>query len=279
MWKRHWKLWRDPFVGPGLPYVPLATHEEAVARLVDTIETGQRRAVLRAWAGLGKSVVLARALAETRGPARRTVLLSSPGDGAGMLAGLAEGLGRRVPSGAGRGPCWKALDEAVRLCRWQHLGVILAVDDCQHLTDPSDRLDLERLTHLDPHPETRLTVLLASRTVEDEGPAPVAAAAAAPAPWELLIRLPPLTRSEVEAYLTAKLAAAGRDAPTFTPRAIHRLHADAAGNPRGLDRLASLALRAGALRGLEIVTPDIVEAVACECALESADLAPEARPA
>src|SRR5947207_10625334 len=86
VWKRHWKLGRDPFVGAGTPYVSVAPHAEAVARLVDTIETGQRRAVLRAGAGLGKSSVLARALAETRSPWRRAVFLSSPSDGAGLLA-------------------------------------------------------------------------------------------------------------------------------------------------------------------------------------------------
>jgi MSHA biogenesis protein MshM len=262
VWKRHWKLLRDPFVGSGSPYVPVAPHAEAVARLVDTIETGQRRAVVRAGAGLGKSSVLARALAETRGPWRRTAWLSSPTDGAGLLAGLAEGLGRRVPAGASRGLAWKALDEAVRLCRWQRQRVILAIDDCQHLTDPADRLDLERLAHLDPHPDTRLTVLQAYRTDEVDDPATLAA------PWELLIRLPALTRSDAEIYLAAKLAAAGRGEPTFTPRAIQRIHLISAGNPRGLDRLASLALMAGALRGLEIVTPDIIEGVAGECTLD-----------
>ena len=152
MWKSHWKLLRDPFGGGRGPYVPVPPHEEAVARLVDTIETGQRRAVFRAGAGLGKSMVLARALAETRSPVRRAVLVSSSGDGAGLLAGLAEGLGRRVPPGASRGLSWRALGEAVRLCRWQRLRVILAIDDCQHLTDPADRLDLDRLVHLDVAP-------------------------------------------------------------------------------------------------------------------------------
>jgi MSHA biogenesis protein MshM len=265
MWKRHWKLWRDPFAGPGTPYVPLPSHEEAVARLVDAVESGQRRSAIRAGAGLGKSAVLARALAETRGPSRRAVLLPSPGDGPGMLASLAEGLGRRVPPGAGRGACWKALDDAVRLCRWQRLGVVLAVDDCQHLADPVDRLDLERLTHLDPHPDARLTVLLSYRTPEDDDPGPSAIAPTPAPPWELRVRLPALTRTDAEIYLSVKLAAAGRDVPTFTPRAIHRLHATSGGNPRGIDRLASLALRAGALRGLEVVTPDVVEGVAQEC--------------
>src|SRR3954468_19759112 len=75
VWKRHWKLLRDPFVGVASPYVSVSSHDEAVARLVDTIETGQRHAVIRAAAGLGKSMVLARAVAEARGPWRRAVLL------------------------------------------------------------------------------------------------------------------------------------------------------------------------------------------------------------
>jgi len=261
---------RDPFGGGRSPYVPVAPHEEAVARLVDTIETGQRRAVLRAGAGLGKSMVLARALTETRSPVRRSVLVSSSADGAGLLAGLAEGLGRRVPPGASRGLSWRALGEAVRLCRWQRLRVILAIDDCQHLTDPVDRLDLDRLAHLDTHAESRLTVLQVFRSDEDAEPPGWSAAA----PWDLLIRLPALTRGDAEAYLTAKLVMAGRPGLTFTPRAITRLHAASAGNPRTLDRLASLGLMAGALRGLEIVTPDVIEGVARECALDLDSMLP-----
>src|SRR5258707_1069314 len=82
----------------------------------------------------------------------------------------------------GRGLSWKALDEAVRLCRWQRQRVILAIDDCEHLTDPAGLLDLERLVHLDPHPDSRLTVLLVFRTDEAEGSRALAF------PWELLIR-------------------------------------------------------------------------------------------
>src|SRR5262249_17320313 len=142
-------------------------HEEAVARLVATVEAGDRKAVLRADAGLGKSTLLARVLTETRSPTRRAVLCSSPTDGATLVAALAEGLGRRVPPGASRGLGGKALTEAVRLCRWQRLGVVLAIDDCQHLNDRGDQRDLERLAHLDPHPQARLTVLLAYRTGEE----------------------------------------------------------------------------------------------------------------
>jgi MSHA biogenesis protein MshM len=258
VWTRHWGLSHDPFLDAGTPYVPTAPHEEAVARLLHTIEAGQRLAVLRAASGLGKTTVLARALAEARHPSRRFATASSPPDGALLFAGLAEGLGARVPPECGRAMAWKALSDAVRLCRWQRLGVVLAIDDAQDLVGPVDRLDLDRLAHLDPHPDARLTVVRAHRT-DDEGED------LAPA-WELAIRLDPLTRSEAGRYLSAKLSAAGRDEPTFTPRAIHRLHARTGGVPRGLDRLASLALMAGALRGLEMVTPEVVEGVVRECA-------------
>ncbi len=259
MWKRHWRLTRDPFLDGGAPYVPTGPHHEAVARFVQTIESAQRRAIVQAAPGLGKSVVLAQAIAETRSPTRRFAQVSSPSDGAAMLSALAEGLGVRIAPGAGRAAAWKALANAVRLCRWQRLQVVLAIDDAQDLVAPTDRLDLNRLVHLDPHSEARLTVLLAFRTsgADEE----------VRTPWDLAIRLPALTRSDAERYVTAKLAAAGRDEPTFTLRALHRLHAASAGVPRGLDRLASLALMAGAVRGLEIVTPEVVEGVTHECTL------------
>ena len=61
------------------------------------------------------------------------------------------------------------------------------------------------------------------------------------------------------------LRAAGRAEPTFTPRALNVLHACSGGVPRGVARLGSLALMAGAVRGLEMITPEIIEGVALEC--------------
>ena len=108
MWRRHWKLSRDPFLDAGSPYVPTAPHEEAVARLVAIIENSQRRAVLRAGAGLGKSSVLARAMAGHFGQALALLgpdAAADPGAGrAGRrftheeLAALLSGAGLEVAS-------------------------------------------------------------------------------------------------------------------------------------------------------------------------------------
>ena len=263
MWKRHWSLDRDPFDDRGAAFVALPGHVEAVSRLVHAIESAGRSARLVAGPGLGKSMVLARALEATRSPTRRVARSIGPGDGAELFASLARGLGARVTPGLARGAAWRILAESARLCRWQGLHVVLSVDDSHELADPSDRRDLDRLDHLDPDPSTRLTILRVGREASrgrDESNLGASAG-----DWGLAIRLNSLTRSEASDYLAARLEVAGRPEPAFTPRALTRLHALSGGVPRGLDRLATLALMGAAVRGLEMVPPEVVDASAREC--------------
>jgi type II secretory pathway predicted ATPase ExeA len=260
--ERHWNLRRDPFDARRSTYVPLACHDEAVARLVHAIETAGRSARLIAPAGLGKSRVLSRALEATRSPERRVARISGPTDGAELFAWLAVELGARLAPGSSRSVGWRSLADCVRLCRWQGLQVVLVVDDCHWLTAQGDRIDLERLNQVDPDPSARLTVIRLGRPLDIDSPGherttPVN-------DWSLSIRLDPLTRSETAAYLEAKLGAAGRSEPTFTPRAIARIHAASLGVPLGIDRIASLALLASALRGHEMVTPELIDEATLE---------------
>ena len=261
MWPSHWNLAFDPFLGPASPYVATPEHDEAVARLVDAVETGQRLACLRAGEGLGKSVVLSRALAEVRGPRRRVARVASPVDGTSLYVAMTEQLGSKAP--LSRGAAWKALTDAVRLAHWQRQDVVLAVDDAQSLDDPADRRDLERLTHLGLGSRNRLSVIVVGREPGADETNPISS-------WLLAIRLPPLTASGTGDYVARKLAAAGRAEPAFTPRAIGRIYDLSGGVPRGVDRLASLGLAAGAARGLGLLTAEVVDGVAVECALPAA---------
>jgi type II secretory pathway predicted ATPase ExeA len=262
VWLTYWKLARDPFRDPGACYVPTRTHEEAVARLAHAIETGERSATLRAGAGLGKSTVLGRALGQTRTPTRRVARAAGPVDGASLFAALAECFGTRVPAGASRAVAWRALTHAVRVERWQRAHVVIAVDDVHLLRDPADLCDLERLLHLDASPAARVTVITAGRDDPDPRAPEVGG--------EITLRLPRLTRDEAEHFITAKLASAGRTEPAFTPRAATRLHGHSHGVPRVLDRLSALALMAGAVRGAEIVSAEVVDGAAHECVLPAA---------
>ena len=85
-------------------------------------------------------------------------------------------------------------------------------------------------------------------------------------PWDLVVRLAPMSRGEAEQYLRLKMAAAGRPRSAFTPEAVSRLHALSRGVPRTLEQLATLALMAGALAAVEMVTPDLVERIYPEVA-------------
>src|SRR5918997_6617824 len=87
MWMRHWNLARDPFSERDVPYVSTPAHAEAEARLVHAIEAAERAATLLAAPGLGKTLVLARALALARSPWRRIARVTGPIDGPSLLTG------------------------------------------------------------------------------------------------------------------------------------------------------------------------------------------------
>lgn len=244
MW-RHWGLDRDPFLGASR-FVPLAEHREAVERLRYTVEAGQPVAWLMAGEGLGKSTVLRQALAEIRRADRRIVLAENPVDAPSLWGMLADQLEGRTGPAMDRAEAWRRLERAAKVCTIQGRRLVLAIDGGEGL----ERGDLQRLARIE-----GATLLTALRSADES----------APPPWTLAIRLRPLTRSDADAYLTARLTAVGCLEPIFTPRAVVRLHAAARGEPRGINQLASMALIAAAVRGMEAVSSEVIEGVALEC--------------
>jgi type II secretory pathway predicted ATPase ExeA len=257
------QLDRGPVSGTGPVYISTPIHDDAVARLRNAIDTGKRHVLLRAKAGLGKSMVLKRALAGVRNPGRRIAVASGHIDGASLWGQLAQGLGRRDPSCRTRADVWRNLCEAVHLCRLQGLGAVLAIEDDHTLVEPADRQDLERLVNLAAYSGPDLTIVRVGRSMSDPDPR---------GDCDLAIRLSPLSRTEAADYLRAKFAAGGRHAFALAPRAATRLHANASGVPRELDRLASMALWATIARGLKSIPPEIVDEVASEGPLWPGDV-------
>ncbi len=257
MWMLHWGLSRDPFSENESPYVPSPSHHEAVARVVFAVETAQRRAVLSAPAGMGKTVVLHKAVSDLLNPRRRFAAVNCPHDGTLLFALLAERLCQRVGREPSRLGAWRALERAIRLAALQGDQVVLIVDDCDDRLDATVRRDLDSLAQLGSMTSTGLTVVQLERPGIEAPPA-------AGDLWSAVISLERLTRSQADAYLATKLQWAGGTERIFTPRAITRLHALSLGVPRGLEQLASICLAAGAVRGLEVINPELVDAVAPE---------------
>jgi type II secretory pathway predicted ATPase ExeA len=252
------ELSRKLFLGRDTSFVSLPGHEEAVARLVYCVEAGHRLAVLSGPPGVGKSRVLAQSLHETRSPMRRVSMVNSPMDGADLFAGLARGLGvRQAKHATGLADGWHLLQRGIRIFAQQRFQAVLVVENGQFLMDSGENKALERLAHLGELGDGTVTVLLV--TAEE-----LTSESLASVLCQLHVRLKPLTRSEVETYLAAKLAAAGCDGALFTPRAVTRLHALSGGIPSGLNRLTTLALMAGASRGMGSISAEVVDAVSEE---------------
>jgi hypothetical protein len=241
--------------------VPLPSHYEAVARLVHAIETSRRCVRFTAAAGLGKTAVVHRAFSEARTPKRRFAAVSHAGDKTLFFAQLAERLGERVgrePSSLGAAGALRRALQVRALLRSQ---IIVAVDDRSPTTTRAEARDIDSLVQLGNLTGAELTVIHVARSArhfESDGCDC----------WARAITLAALTRSQVEEFLTAKLATAGCAEQIFTARAITRLHALSRGLPRKLQDLAALCLLAGATRGLEVIPPELVDGIACETAPE-----------
>jgi hypothetical protein len=214
--------------------------------------------VFTAVSGLGKTTVLRRACAETRGPRRRFVTVSCPPEEDLLFIQLAERLGKRVDRGLGRLGAWRELERAVRVSSLEGFQVVLAVESCDRPYRPLTRRALGWVEQLGTSCGNDLTIIEVERAAAFNRSASGRACG-------IDIRLEPLTRSEAERFLRTKLGAAGCTEPIFTPRAVTRLHGLSAGIPRVLERLALLSLIGGATWGLEVIPPEVVDATALEC--------------
>ena len=253
MWLRYWGLASDPFAGPYSPYVPLPSHDEALARLNDSFDRCLPLVAFVAGAGLGKTTVVRRAIAAARHPRRRFAAIHLPTDRGQLLGGLADALGLPSAVGSGGPAAWRSVARAVRAAALEGSQVVFVVDGWDENPDAAALQDLTAL--LDAGRQSGVCTSLVRVGRREPRASPEQGDS-----WRLAIRLERLTRSQAETYVEAKLAAAGSRERVFTPRALTRLHAWSEGVPRGLDRLAAIALMAGAVQGLEAVSPDLVDA-------------------
>ncbi len=255
MWPRHWGLDRDPFAEGDSPYLSLPSHDKAVARLVDSIERAQRFTALFAEAGLGKTIVLRRAIERSRAPRRRSVLVHAPSDGQQLLGLFADGLGLPFSTGSDRATVWRALARSIRTASLEGTHIVLAVDGWDEEPSLATMQDVTALMNVGRSHAPPISFVRVGRGPSrdrtewfDAGPLPIG--------------LERLTRSEAETYVEAKLSIAGGSQRIFTPRALTRLHSWSEGVPRKIDQVATSCLMVGAAEGLEMVTPDVVDGVA-----------------
>jgi type II secretory pathway predicted ATPase ExeA len=242
--------------------------EEALARLEWLVADSQRCGLVVADEGTGKSHLLAAAVRRLGGLGAEVAVLS--------LGGLPEGewldlLLGRLPlhplSRAEVGSLWQKLEDRLRENTLMERPTVLLFDDLDRA--PADAAaGIARLVAA-VEPRFSRTVVVATTTAAGLAVVPEAIRQRA----AVRIELPAWTEAETADYLAAELTRCGGDPASFSPQAAATVSRFAGGTPRGILRLARLALAAAAADGATHIDAATVERVWRELAPEGSGLA------
>ena len=262
----------EPPIGqPTAKYVPVAGHEEALARLLYLAEHGRSGAIMVGPRGIGKSLLLAEASRELRNGQRYLVSID--------LAGLdADGVYDRMLFSAGvprqGNESHTNADEKLRNVFHGHqlVGrpVVLLLDHIE-AAEAEGLKALERIVRLADRSLGQLTVLAASTDCD----------AACRFEWlarhsELRIDVPSLCSAEVGEYISTSLSRVYCDVE-FDVSAVQRVAEVSAGLPREINRICRLIVLAAEAENIDVITRSLVDTVENE--LPSVRRCPPSMPA
>ncbi len=243
MYQQYWGLQESPFRG-GLEvplFFPTATHDEALARLHFLVDERRRLGLLSGPVGVGKSMLLevfAHEIRDAGGEVARASLIGA--DAHEFLWTVAAQFGLNPALAATPFTLWRRLADRLIESRYQRTQMLILLDDSAEGETAVFDLIL-RLVQLDPHPDSRLTIVLAGGEDHLGRLHPRLLELA-----ELAIRLEPWSAEDTRGYLDFALRQSGRATPIFTAQAAGRLHELAGGIPLAIKQLADLSLLAGA---------------------------------
>jgi general secretion pathway protein A len=181
-------------------------------------------------------------------------------------------LYREIARGFGIEPHFRKADvmrdikaRVMKLSRVQKMRTVLIVDEA-HLLPSSSLDELRLLTSFEADAHDELTLILAGHP-QLESNLRLAINEALAQRLVLRLHLRPLSREEVDGYLTFRLELAGRTAKLFLPDAVEAIYRASRGVPRLVDSLAEHSL----LNGFKAKKTDIDADIVTE-AMDEVDL-------
>ncbi|HZW32101.1 MAG TPA: AAA family ATPase [Isosphaeraceae bacterium] len=259
MYESHFGLKERPFretVHPAA-YVAVPSRERALRRLRYGLEPGRGPVVLFGPGGSGKTILSRRLVSLWPGPAVHVAFPMLPP--AELVAHLAEEFGELGVPPPSLGAALRVLQNQLARMVAENRRPLLIIDEA-HLIAEAATFDALRLLlnfTTDGSPDLSLLLVGGAEVLLDLPPALADRLAA-----RCLIG--PLSEAETASYVLGRLAAAGAQAPVFSPEALNALHHHGSGLPRRLNRVADLALLIAYAQELPIVEAHTVLTAARE---------------
>jgi general secretion pathway protein A len=173
-----------------------------------------------------------------------------------LLAEVSDALAERPVRHTDLPTIWRCVADQVAQNRWQQSDSILLVDDADSASGQM-MTALARLIDIDPSPEARWTVILASQPGRMGQLAERLISRVA-----LRVDLVSWQPEETMEYVRKTVAAAGGNAAIFAEESLRALHEAAGGIPRRVNQLVDLALVAGAGQQLQQLDAETIESAA-----------------
>jgi general secretion pathway protein A len=259
MYLSHWGLADSPFSKErhAREFFRAPPQDEALARLNYLVDQRRRLGLLCGPTGVGKTLLLDVFAQQLRREDRQVAFTSLVDRSAReLLWEIADQLGATPGRDEDVPLLWRRVADRVAQNRWQKLDTVLLVDDAD-AARPDILATFARLVEVDPSPDARWTIILAtsedgSRRLGERLLDRVA----------LRVDLTKWLPEDTIEYVRQTLAAAGGDASIFEDNALRSLHETADGMPRRINRLVDLALVAGAGQQLAQLDAQTIESVA-----------------
>ncbi|HOP76467.1 MAG: AAA family ATPase [Thermogutta sp.] len=240
--------------------------EEVLVRLDYVVREGYAGAVLVGSSGVGKTLLLRRALQTWRRHRRAVVFVNATGqDRLSLTTALAYELG----ASRSEGPAailWQELRDHVVARLWSYEACVIICDDVARGTP--DVLGLLLALGQITTNGRRPTLIGSCRHDEIHYPT-----VHQQSWYDIHVELPPWSVEEVQQYLCDRLREAGTDpAEVFTLSAMERLAELTGGNPRDVNRLAEWCLLVAAGAEVRPIGPELVTDVFEELYSQVGDL-------
>lgn len=256
----HWGLQLRPFENVPDPkfYVPSATHEAAMARLLYGIHTRKGIVMLTGEIGSGKTL-LSRAVILKLPRARYEVgLLSNPTiPGNEFLSEILFQLG--LEPGGTRSEQLRRLNDQLLANYHRDIDTVVVVDEAQAIEHERLFEELRLLSNFQLNDRFLMTLVLVGQPELRDRIAHIPQLAQRVAIHHHIDRL---DRAETKAYITARLTAAGCAQPLFSSGAISSIFLRTGGVCRLINSLCDLCLYFGSVAEVRQIRRALVERVA-----------------